>query len=143
MNEAMARVVTAGVGQDDRARLQRDTVMRFSAAWDTGDVGALLDLMSDEPIYRGSTGPNPGTEFIGRDAVREAFERMAGPNRGSVPEESEPEAEPEMHFFGNRALVSWTLTLPGADSEVDGVDVFTFTDDGRIAVKDAYRKAFG
>ena len=143
MNEAMDRVVTADVGQDDRGRLQRDTVMRFSAAWDAGDVDALLDLMSDEPIYKGSTGPNPGTEFIGRDAVREAFERMVGPNRGSVPEESEPEPEPEMYFFGNRALVSWTLILPGADSEVGGVDVFTFTDDGRIAVKDAYRKAFG
>ena len=48
-----------------------------------------------------------------------------------------------MYFFADRALVFWRLVLPGSDREVDGVDVMTFTDDGRIAVKDAYRKAFG
>ena len=49
---------------------------------------------------------------------------------------------PQMYFFEDRALVFWSLVLPGSDREVDGVDVMTFTDDERIAVKDAYCKAF-
>ena len=50
-----------------------------------------------------------------------------------------------MYFFADKALVFWHLSLRAADgsaSEVDGVDVLSFTDDGRIAVKDAYGKAF-
>ena len=37
--------------------LQRRTLTAFSAAWDAGDVDTLLSLMSDNPVYRGSTGP--------------------------------------------------------------------------------------
>ena len=65
---------------------------------------------------------------------------MAGGNAGSEP--AEPAPPPQMYFFADRALVFWSLVLPGSDSEVDGVDVITFTDDGCIAVKNAYRKVF-
>ena len=115
----------------------RETLTHFSAAWAVGDVDTLISLMSDDPIYKGSTGPEPGTVFVGREQVRAALERMAGGNRGS-----EAAPPPQMYFFADRAMVFWRLVLPGSDSEVDGVDVMTFTNDGRIAVKDAYRKAF-
>lgn len=124
-------------------RRNRDTVLRFSEAWVRGDVDGLLALMSDEPVYKGSTGPGPGTFFQGREAVREAFSRMVtAPPPGTEPP---PVTPPTMYLFEDRALVYWHLSLRKADggtSEVDGVDVLTFTADGRIAVKDAYRKAF-
>lgn len=128
----------------EQVNTRRKTLERFSAAWSKGDVITLLGLMSEEPVYKGSTGEKPGTVFRGREQVRVVLERMAGPNANSD-EETAPITPPEMYFFADRALVYWRLSLPDTDGllkEVDGVDVITFTDDGRIAVKDAYRKAF-
>lgn len=119
----------------------RETVARFSTAWARGDVETLLSLMSDDPVYKGSTGDGPGTCYRGREAVRAAFGRMVSP---ASSDELPPPAE--MYFFADRALVFWQLDLAGPDGskrKVDGVDVLTFTADGRIAMKDAYRKAFG
>jgi hypothetical protein len=67
---------------------------------------------------------------------------MVGMNRDNPP--PPPAPGPRPFFFENHALVYWHLTLPGTDGpvEVDGVDVITFDDQDRIAVKDAYRKAF-
>lgn len=127
---------------EEIARRRLDVLMRFSDAWRRGDVDTLLSLMSDEPVYRGSTGPLPGSEARGRQAVAAAFERMVGMNRTEV--FPAPVAVPRAHFFDRHALVYWHLTLPGASGPVgvDGVDVITFDDEDRIAVKDAYRKAF-
>ena len=123
---------------------RRNTLELFSAAWDRGDVNTLLSLMSDEPVYKGSTGNRPGTLYVGREQVRAAFERMVDGNADSSAP-AHPATPPEMYFFSDRALVYWSLKLPGADgalNRVDGLDIIIFTDDGRIAVKDAYRKAF-
>lgn len=130
----------ADASADEREQICRETIIRFGAAWAADDVDGLMSLMGDEPRYRGSTGPEPGTEFVGSEQVRAALERIAGPNAGSAP--SKPAPPPEMYFFEDRALAFWRLKFPGSDREVEGVDVMTFTDDGRIAVKDAYRKAF-
>lgn len=124
----------------------RNTITAFSAAWEAGDVDTLLSLMGDKPVYRGSTGAGPGTEFVGKEEVGALLQRMVGSNSASDKNKNaSPAAPPEMYFFGNRALVYWRIPFPDANgnpTEVDGVDVMTFTDDGRIAVKDAYRKAF-
>ncbi|MDE0157098.1 MAG: nuclear transport factor 2 family protein [Gammaproteobacteria bacterium] len=122
----------------------RKTLELFSAAWSRGDIDSLLNLMGDEPVYKGSTGAGPGTFYSGREEVRAAFEKMAGGNAGAC-EPLTPATSPEMYFFSNRALVYWNLVLPGADGSpqrVDGVDIIEFTGDGRISVKDAYRKSF-
>lgn len=144
MNKQINPAVVTPAVTDDRIAARRDTLQRFGAAWAAGDVDTLLSLMSDSPAYRGSTGPGPGTEFSGRDQVRAAFERMVGGNASNKP--AVPQPPPQMYLFDDRALVYWTLNFVGKDgtpSAVDGVDVMTFTDDGRIAMKDAYRKAFG
>lgn len=139
-----ASIQTIGsIDSKAREQVRQETLLRFGTAWAAGDVETLLSLMSDEPVYKGSTGPGPGTTYTGRDQVRAAFQRMVGANAGSAP--PAPAPPPQMYLFEDRALVFWRLTLPGASggiSEVDGVDVITFTEDGRIAVKDAYRKAF-
>jgi len=127
---------------DARLRARRETVLAFGAAWDGGDVETLLRLMSDSPVYKGSTGPGPGTHFSGRDDVRAAFTRMVGGNKPSA----EPKPAPVMHLFDEHALVYWTLNFTDKDGKVQavpGVDVLHFAPDGRITMKDAYRKAFG
>jgi uncharacterized protein (TIGR02246 family) len=126
----------------DRSERRRAVLERFSAAWAAGDVDALLSLMNDDPTYRGSTGPLPGTEARGREAVAAAFERMVGMNRGK-PTAAAPEPL-RCHFFGDQALVYWQLVLPGANGgvPVDGLDLMSFDAEDRITCKDAYRKAF-
>lgn len=114
----------------------------FSQAWARADVGALMDLMTDDPVYRASTGPEPGALYQGRDAVRAAFTRLLA---ASPPAEEAALPPGDRFFFGNRALSFWSLpgTAPdGTPTVVEGVDVLTFADDGRIAIKDAYRKAW-
>ncbi len=141
MNEA-SEILDGDAAKSMQER--RETVLRFGAAWSAGDVETLLSLMSDEPVYKGSAGPGPGTAYNGRDQVRTAFQRMVGGNTPPAP--NTPVPPPRMHFFGEHALVYWNLNLPGPDgttSKVDGIDVLTFAPDGRIAIKDAYRKAFG
>ncbi len=140
-NETTPSGTASTIDDSSRQAANRATVLRFSEAWSRGDVDTLLSLMSDDPTYRGSTGPGPGTCFRGQDEVRAAFARMVTPQ--SSP--GAPAPEPRMFFFEDQALVYWHLSLRAADgtaSEVDGVDVLSFTDDSRIAVKDAYRKAF-
>jgi hypothetical protein len=123
----------------------KKTLASFSAAWVAGDVDKLVSLMSDDPIYKGSTGPNPGTSYSGRENIHAAFKRMV-PSNVSADKKGKVSEPPQMYFFDDyRALVFWRLTFPnpeGDTSEVDGIDIMTFTNDGRIAVKDAYRKAF-
>jgi len=139
MHEAPAPVTTI---TNERLQAHRATLLRFSEAWARGDVEGLLELMNAHPVYRSSSGPGPGACFEGRDAVRAAFERMLAPQKTTTTGAPPP---PQMYFFEDRALVYWHLTLAGTDGkacEVDGVDVITFDDDGKIAMKDAYRKAF-
>jgi hypothetical protein len=130
---------------NDRKKMCQETLAKFSAAWGAGDVDTLLSLMSDEPIYKGSTGPGPGTVNVGIDEVGIYLERMVGGNSAPDPS-ANPVPPPPMYFIDDdRALVFWSLKLPNAEGvsvDVDGVDILTFTDDGRIATKDAYRKAF-
>lgn len=118
-------------------------LQRFSEAWARGDVDALMDLMSDDPIYRSSTGPGPGAVYRGREAVGAAFTRLLAPS--PVADDAPLPPPGDVAFFDNRALSFWSLPArspDGTPSVVEGVDVLTFAADGRIAVKDAYRKAW-
>ena len=141
-----------------------ETLKRFSDAWARGDVDALLGLMTEEPTYRASVGARPGAVYHGREEVRAAFNRLfagqplAGgpppsgggspsPAGGSPPSAGGPLSPTpgEAVFAGNRALTFWVLpgrAPDGSPANVEGVDVMTFDERGRIAVKDAYRKSW-
>ena len=111
------------------------TLSQFSAAWSRGDIDGLMALMADDPTYRTSG----GATFRGRHEVREGFARICRPSEPGT--DPPPPAVP--HFFENKCLAFWTLRLPatgGGHATVDGVDVITFDGEGRILVKDAYRK---
>jgi ketosteroid isomerase-like protein len=111
--------------------LMRSTMERFSEAWARGDVDTLMSLMSEAPLYKTSS----GLAFEGREAVRQGLSKICQPGK--------PAASPNWSFFGDKCLSYWSLELPSPDGErrsVDGVDVISFASDGRIRIKDAYRK---
>jgi len=119
-----------------------ETLRRFAEAWGKGDVDTLMSLMTENPTYRASTGAGPGAVYQGRDEVRAAFSRMLG---GAPQSANPPPPAAEVAFFGNRALAFWKLPFRSPDGTpaiVEGVDVMTFDERGRIAIKDAYRKSW-
>lgn len=126
-----------GCGSAPLAAMQ-STYVRFSSCWQSGDIDGLMSVMSGEPSYRTSS----GARFDGRDEVRRGFGLVCQP--AGQPPAGTPDAGFEnVHFFGNRSLSYWSLSLPDGDGElrqVQGVDVITYDVDGRIALKDAYRK---
>jgi hypothetical protein len=118
--------------------LMQATIAQFSDAWARCDIDKLMTLMSDAPLYRTSS----GLTFEGREAVRQGFSRMCQPAKSPPPANSAPPPG-KFVFFDDKCLSYWTLTLPAPDGQsrlVEGIDVISFDPDGRIRIKDAYRK---
>lgn len=109
----------------------------FAAAWNAHDIDALMNFMSDDCEFHAVAGPAVlGRSFVGREAVREGFQ-LAWQN---FPDAAWHDGD---HFVcGSRGVSESTFRGTRADGsciEARMVDVFTFRD-GRIAVKNAYRK---
>jgi steroid delta-isomerase-like uncharacterized protein len=110
---------------------------RFADAWNGHDLDALMSMMTDDCVFEASAGPEvDGERSEGQPAVRAAFAAVF-------------EAFPDAHWAGarhfiagDRAVSEWTFTgtrRDGTRVEVNGCDLFTLRD-GRIAVKNSYRK---
>jgi steroid delta-isomerase-like uncharacterized protein len=109
----------------------------FAAAWNRHDIDALMSFMADDCAFHAVAGPDlMGRSFVGRDAVREGFELAWT----TFPDAAWLDGE---HFVaGDRGVSESTFRGTRSDGtriEARMVDVFTFRD-GRIAVKNAYRK---
>jgi steroid delta-isomerase-like uncharacterized protein len=109
----------------------------FAEAWNRHDVEALMSFMTDDCVFEASAGPDVcGSRYVGREAVRAGFSEVW---------ETYPDAQwlfPRHFVCGDRGVSEWTFTATRSDGtriEVNGCDVFTFRD-GRIAVKNSYRK---
>ena len=109
----------------------------FADAWNRHDVDALMSFMTADCVFETSAGTEVcGTRHAGRDAVRRGFAEVF---------ETFPDAHwgGARHFVaGDRGVSEWTFTgtrHDGTRVEVHGCDLFTFRD-GRIAVKNSYRK---
>jgi len=114
-----------------------DVLQRFADAWNRHDADALMSFMTEDCVFETSAGPDVcGTRHAGRDAVRSAFAEVWT----TFPDAHWGGAR---HFvIGDRGVSEWTFTGTRADGtrvEVHGCDLFTFRD-GKIAVKDSYRK---
>ena len=110
---------------------------RFADAWNRHDLDALMSMMTDDPVFEASAGPQvDGQRSKGKQAVRAAYAGVF---------EVFPDAHwaNARHFIaGNRGVSEWTFTGTQKDGkrvEVTGCDLFTFRD-GKIAIKNSYRK---
>lgn len=114
-----------------------ETLQAFAEAFNRHDLDAIMSFMTDDCVFDASAGPEVcGSRHAGAEAVRAAFAEVMA---------TFPDAHwgGACHFVqGNRGVSHWIFTGTRADGtrvEVRGCDVFTFRD-GRIAVKDSYRK---
>lgn len=119
-------------------KITTEFLQAFTDAWNRHDIDALMSFMTDDCVFEAVAGPEPcGTRHVGRAAVRRAFAQAW-------------ESFPDAHWGNGRHLVSgdrgvteWTFSGTAADGTrvvANGCDLFTFRD-GRIAVKNAFRKA--
>ncbi|EYS82595.1 transcriptional regulator [Cupriavidus sp. SK-4] len=114
-----------------------ELLQAFNDAWNRHDIEALMSFMADDCAFHGVAGPDLlGRSFIGREPVREGFQ---------LAWQTFPDAQwvDGDHFVvGDRGVSESTFRgtrADGARIEARMVDVFTFRD-GKIAVKNAYRK---
>lgn len=118
-------------------RVRADTLAAFSDAFNRHDTDALMGFMTEDCVFEAAGGNEAyGTRFVGRDAVRAAFEAVF---------RTFPDAhwgEGRHYVSGERGVSEWVFTGTSADGlriEAQGVDLFEFRD-GLIALKRAFRK---
>ncbi len=109
---------------------------RFSAAFDSGDVDAIMARMTDDCVFE-STGPMPdGERYQGQVAVRAVWEDFFAQTR-------DPKFTDEDTFLADdRACVRWRFSWTnddGSQGHVRGVDVIRLRD-GLVAEKLSYVK---
>jgi ketosteroid isomerase-like protein len=114
-----------------------DMLRAITAAFDAHDIDAILSHFAADAVFEGPRGPDAwGQRFVGRDAIRAAFEaRFAG-----IPDVRYQQDE---HFLdGDRGASEWTLsgtTSDGQRIEVRGCDLWTIRD-GKVVKKESFWK---
>ncbi len=126
----------AGFGRTADWRPTDAALARFTTAFGSGDVDAIMALMTDDCVFE-STGPAPdGQRHEGAAAVRAVWEGFFG-------QTVDPVFTDEGTFVsGDRACARWRFTWTnddGSPGHVRGVDVLRFRD-GLVAEKLSYVK---
>jgi ketosteroid isomerase-like protein len=110
-----------------------EALAQFSAAFGSGDVDAIMALMSDDVVFE-STAPPDGERHEGSAAVRRVWEELFGGTPGARFEEE------ERFVAGDRGVLVWRFSWVGDDpGHVRGVDVVRFRD-GKVTEKCSYVK---
>ncbi len=108
----------------------------FADAWNRHDVDAILAHMTDDCVFQPGVGPEiHGARFSGQAETRAGITKFLA---------DYPDARwngPKHFIAGDRGVTEWVFTATGPNGRIEahGCDVFTFRD-GKIAVKDSYRK---
>jgi ketosteroid isomerase-like protein len=107
----------------------------FSAAFGSGDVDAIMALMTDDVVFE-STAPPDGSRHEGVEAVRQVWvDLFSGTAGASFTEE-------ERFVCADRGVLQWRFTWAtseGTPGHVRGVDILRFVD-GKVAEKRSYVK---
>lgn len=111
----------------------RGQLRLFSEAWVQQDVPRLLRLLTEDAVYAASVGPEPGTTFRGHDEIASGLSAMFAHDEGAQVSQGEP------LVFAQAAVTTWTYSFLDGRQTQRGVDLWKFRD-GKIALKDAYRK---
>jgi ketosteroid isomerase-like protein len=113
-----------------------EALSRFSAAFGSGDVDAIMDLMTQDCVFE-ATGPAPdGVRRVGADEVRAVWVELFGQTRDPA------FSEEESFSAGDRGVLRWRFTWTnedGSPGHVRGVDVLRFRD-GLVTEKLSYVK---
>ena len=109
----------------------------FADAFNRHDVDAIMSLMTEDCVFEASAGPDVcGARYEGRASVAAAFVDVWTTF-------ADASWNGPRHFIcGDRGVSEWVFRGTRADGtvvEVQGCDLFRFRD-GRIAVKNSYRK---
>ena len=112
-------------------------LVSFCDAFNRHDLDALMAHMTEDCVFYAAAGSEQhGRRYSGRDAVRGGFAEVFANFPDSQWEEGRHWAS------GDRGVSEWVFRgtrRDGARVEVNGCDLFTFRD-GKIAVKDSFRK---
>jgi ketosteroid isomerase-like protein len=110
-----------------------EALAAFSAAFGSGDVDAIMALMTEDVVFE-STAPPEGERHVGAEAVRAVWEGLFGGTPGAS------FAEEERFAVGDRGVLRWRFSWGGeSPGHVRGVDVLRFRD-GKVAEKLSYVK---
>jgi uncharacterized protein (TIGR03086 family) len=126
----------AAFGRDPHWGPGHGCLARFSAAFGSGDVDAVMALMTDDCVFE-ATGPAPdGVRHAGAEAVRAVWvELFGGTTKPAFTEE-------ESFVAGDRGVLRWRFDWvndDGSPGHVRGVDVLRFRD-GLVCEKFSYVK---
>jgi uncharacterized protein (TIGR03086 family) len=126
----------AAFGRDSAWGPTHVALARFSAAFGSGDVAAIMALMTEDCVFV-STGPAPdGEQHEGAADVRRVWEQVFG-------ETHEPAfLEEESFVGGDRAVLRWRFEWvddEGSPGHVRGADLLRFRD-GLVCEKLSYVK---
>jgi ketosteroid isomerase-like protein len=111
-------------------------IKRFLDAWATQDIKTVLEIFSENAVYKASQGSEPGITYIGRDQISAAVQVMFKGAANTILRVV------DIYPFDGGATVTWQVGgTDSSDEEVNvlGIDVFCVKD-GYITLKDAYRK---
>ncbi len=115
---------------------EHEALARFSAAFGSGDVDAIMALMTHDVVFE-ATGPAPdGVRHEGAAAVRAVWEELFGGTRGAA------FTEEEAFTAGDRGVLRWRFDWTeedGTPGHVRGVDILRFHE-GKVAEKLSYVK---
>jgi ketosteroid isomerase-like protein len=111
-----------------------EALEEFGAAFGSGDVDAIMALMTDDVVFE-ATGPAPdGLRYTGAESVREVWVDLFGGTPGAR------FTTEETFVAGDRGVLRWRFDWEGDDpGHVRGVDVLRFRD-GKVAEKLSYVK---
>lgn len=117
---------------------ERDQLFKtFGRAWFKRDVGLLYEAVTPDFQWRSSDAAGGVALIATREAVAGAFARMGSAGKQVRFADVVYHHAPDATFMTFRLIETDTAT--GSTREETGVERYTFRD-GRIAVKDVYRK---
>ena len=88
-----------------------EKLIEFGAAWDRGDVQALMTFMTPDCVYSASVGPEPGETFVGTEAVRAGFTKM-------LKHDASGTSKPGPVFVaGDRGVAEWSYEFIDGDGK--------------------------
>lgn len=127
-------------GKAEEIRIDETKLKAFLGAFNRHDLDDIMSYFTEDCTFDMPRGPDPhGIRYQGKAGVREGLaSRFAG-----IPNVHYGDDRHFISMSGDRGVSEWLLTgttISGEKVEVRGCDLFEFSEDGKIRVKDSYWK---